>query len=595
MTSDRNLKTRVLRPVRSALTLAVLSALLLIAARPAHAQTETVLYNFTGGSDGGGPQSRLTFDRAGNLYGTTYAGGRLGYGTVFELSPNGSGGWKETVLYSFTGGADGRLPWSYVMFDRKGNLYGTTEAGGTSAYGTVFELSPVGTSWTETVLYSFAGGAGGALPENGLIMDAAGNLYGTTQGGSVGGGVFELRPSGGGWTEQAIYAANPSYYWMTAALTMDAAGNIFGASGSTVFELSPNGNGGWNPTVIHTFTGYPEDGIGAEGTPVLDPSGNLYGTTLYGGAEQYGTVYKLSHGEDGEWTEGILYSFKGAQDGAFPWGGIVLDAAGNIYGTTGGKGMYGCGTVFELVAPVGTGSYEEKVLWSFNGTDGSYLFDSLIPDSAGNLYGTASSGGSSNAGLVFELTRAAVTATTLVSSLNPSIYGQAVTWRATVTSSGSITPTGRVRFTWSGYTIGWGTLNTSGVATLTRSNLNADPYPLTAVYAGDTNNLGSTSSVLNQRVLPTTSAATITSSLNPSSLGQPVTFTAQIISPTVMPTGPVTFKAGTTVLGTAQLNGGKATFTTSALAAGSTMVTATYYGDSNIAKSSASVTQTVHQ
>jgi probable HAF family extracellular repeat protein len=185
------------------------------------------------------------------------------------------------------------------------------------------------------------------------------------------------------------------------------------------------------------------------------------------------------------------------------------------------------------------------------------------------------------------------TTTTLVSSLNPSVYGRAVNWTATVTSSDSITPTGRVRFTWSGYTIGWGTLSSSGVATLTRSNLNADPYPLTAVYAGDANNLGSTSSVLNQRVLPTTSAATITSSLNPSRLGQAVTFTAKIASLTVMPTGPVTFTAGTTVLGMAQLSGGKATFTTSALAVGSAMVTATYYGDSNIAKSSASVIQTV--
>ncbi len=157
--------------------------------------------------------------------------------------------------------------------------------------------------------------------------------------------------------------------------------------------------------------------------------------------------------------------------------------------------------------------------------------------------------------------------------------------------------TGTVTFSWQyfteTFTIGTATLNSSGVATLVKSNLNADPYPLTAVYQGDANYLGSTSSVLNQRVLPTTGAATITSSLNPSGFGQAVTFTAKIISPTVIPTGPVTFNAGTTVLGTAQLSGGKATFTTSALAAGSTMVTATYYGDSNIAKSSASVTQTV--
>jgi hypothetical protein len=185
------------------------------------------------------------------------------------------------------------------------------------------------------------------------------------------------------------------------------------------------------------------------------------------------------------------------------------------------------------------------------------------------------------------------TSTEFVSSLNPSNYGQKVTWNATVTSSGSVTPTGKVKFTWSGYTIGSATLNSSGMATLTKSSLNADTYPLTAVYSGDAANLGSTSAVLNQVVLETTSSATLTSSPNPSTQGQAVTFTAKISSPTVIPTGPVTFTAGTAVLGTAQLSGGKATLTISSLAVGSTKVTATYYGDSNIAKSSASVVQTV--
>jgi hypothetical protein len=186
------------------------------------------------------------------------------------------------------------------------------------------------------------------------------------------------------------------------------------------------------------------------------------------------------------------------------------------------------------------------------------------------------------------------TSTSLTSSLNPSTYGQKVTWTATVTSSGSITPTGKVRFTWSGNTIGSATLNTSGVVTLTRSNLNADAYPLTAVYLGDADNLASTSAVLNQVVLKTTSAATLTSSPNPSTQGQAVTFTAKVSSPTVIATGPVSFTAGKTVLGTAELSGGKAKLVISSLPVGSTKVTVTYYGDSNIAKTSASVTQTVH-
>jgi len=185
------------------------------------------------------------------------------------------------------------------------------------------------------------------------------------------------------------------------------------------------------------------------------------------------------------------------------------------------------------------------------------------------------------------------TSTSLTSSLNPSIYGQKVTWSATVTSSGSFMPTGKVRFMWSGYTIGSAALNSSGVATLTRSNLNAATYPLTAVYAGDAANLSSTSTVVNQVVLETTSKAQLTSSPNPSMQGQAVTFTATISSPTVIPTGPVTFLAGTTVLGTAQLGGGKAKLVISSLPVGSTKVTVKYNGDSNITKSSASVTQTV--
>jgi hypothetical protein len=187
------------------------------------------------------------------------------------------------------------------------------------------------------------------------------------------------------------------------------------------------------------------------------------------------------------------------------------------------------------------------------------------------------------------------TTATLASSLNPSIYGQAVTWTATVTTSGSVPPTGTVNFKW-GRNSSFGTakLNSSGVATVTKSLENADTYPLTAVYLGDTNNLGSTSTILNQVITQATSSATLTSSPNPSTQGQAVTFTATITSPTCKPTGPVTFTAGKTVLGTAQLANNKAKFTISTLAVGSTTVTATYYGNSNISSSSASVVQTVH-
>jgi uncharacterized repeat protein (TIGR03803 family) len=582
--------------IRGALTVVALSALLLVAARPVQAQTETVLYNFTGGADGFHPEASLISDGAGNLYGTTLLGGmgcpgnQYGCGVVFKISPNGGGGWKQTVLHSFSGPPDAANPFlAPLIIDKAGNLYGTTEFGGAYNWGAVYELSPVGTSWEVTILYSFTGGADGGHPATGLIMDRAGNLYGTTSEYLAPGNVFELSPSGGGWRLQVIYAAPTA-----PGLTLDAAGNIYGATASTVFELSPNGHGGWEPTVLHTFTGTPNDGYSAWGTFGLDKAGNLYGTTYVGGTYNYGTVYKLSPGASGEWTEQILHSFNG-EDGANPVAaGVAFDAAGNIYGTTGLGGSKNKGTVFEL-ATLGSAKYEYAVLWNFNGTDGFNPYCTPLLDSAGNLYGTTASGGASNAGVVFKVTGVrAVTSTTLTSSLNPSIYGQRVTFSASVTTAGALPPTGNVAFTWGGmYSIGTATLNSSGVATLTKSNLNADPYPLTAVYRGDANNLSSSSPVVNQLVLETTSAATITASPNPSTLGQAVTFSAKITSPTATPTGPVTFTAGKTVLGTGQLSGGKATFTTASLPAGSRVVTVTYNGDSNIAKSTASVTQVV--
>jgi len=386
--------------IRGALAFAVLSALL-IAALPAQAQPETVLYNFTGGSDSGYPMSRLTSDGAGNFYGTTAGGdGAGGFGTVFELSPNGSGGWNETVLYSFTGGADGSHPWySPVILDSAGNLYGTTYQGGTYGGGAVFKVDPRG---RETVLYSFCspGCFDGMSPESGVIMDSAGNLYGVNSG-----GVFELSPSGGGWTYQSIYTLY-EYSITPAGLTMDAAGNIFGVSASTVFEVSKNPYGYWDGGPIHTFTGAPKDGDTAYGTLVLDKDGNVYGTTYYGGLKNNGTVYKLSPitqgKKKGQWKEKILHSFgHGRYYGYNPFEGVVLDAVGNIYGATYDNG--GPGTVFELVAPVGKGQYKVRFLWIFTGSDG-YSPNGLILDSAGNLYGSAEYGGSSGYGVVFEVT-----------------------------------------------------------------------------------------------------------------------------------------------------------------------------------------------
>jgi uncharacterized repeat protein (TIGR03803 family) len=391
---------------RCALTLAVLSALLLIAARQAEAQTETVLYNFTGGSAGANPNSRLTLDGDGNLYGTTYDDeNEGGYGIVFELSPNSSEGWNETTLYTFTGGKDGANPdFSYVIFDNSGNLYGTTEFGGANGDGVVFELSSNGKGWKETVLHSFDSTTDGAYPVNGLIMDSKGNLYGTT------GIVFRLSQSDGGWTEQTIYNPGGALYGQAnAGLTMDSEGNIFGAGVASVFELSPNGSGGWNSTVIHTFNQVRQTGEVsiAQGPPALDKNGNIYGTTkyVYPDVENgYAEVYKISL-KKGKWgTPQVLKSFQGATRGTGPWDGVVLDAAGNIYSTTVPAGT-GWGNVFELVAPIGAGKYEEKVLLTFDSTDGFAPYGGLVLDGAGALYGTTfNGGGSGQNGVVFEVT-----------------------------------------------------------------------------------------------------------------------------------------------------------------------------------------------
>ena len=380
-------------------------SILLIGVASASAQTETVLYSFAGSPDGAVPQSSLISDGSGNFYGTTVYGGTRDLGTVFQLSPAGYGGWNETVLHSFSG-KDGAYPESSpLVFDNAGNLYGTTYYGGLSscAYGcgVVYELSPEGKRWKQTVLYRFAGGTDGSGPVGNLITDAAGNLYGTL---SQAGGVFRLTPSGNGWSEQLIYAANVP----KGGLVMDATGDLLGVTDSTVFELSPNGNGGWTSSVIHTFVGGPKDGSDPQGSLVFDRRGRLYGTTYAGGERNFGTAYMLrpDKGKNkGTWTWRIIHSFHGyPDDGSGPSAGLATN--GNFWGTTVNGGQNNDGTVFEITVTSDfiTTFYSEYILWNFNGTDGAYPAYSPILDSAGNLYGTTPGGGSSGVGVVFELT-----------------------------------------------------------------------------------------------------------------------------------------------------------------------------------------------
>jgi uncharacterized repeat protein (TIGR03803 family) len=395
---------------------------------------EKVLHNFTS-TDGANPQSGLIFDAAGNLYGTTTLGGAYNLGTVFELSPTMRGGWTEKVLHSFNlNSGDGSYPESGLIFDAAGNLYGTTLLGGTNKSGTAFELSPAqGGQWTERVLYSFGNGIDGAYPFYGsLIFDATGSLYGTTSSGGIyncqgNGGcgtVFKLTPTvGGAWAETVLYnfRNGTDGYGPESGLVLDAAGNLYGTTAfggtsncrvgqwsgcGTAFELSPAADGGWTEKVLHNFNG--PDGETPLAALIFDTAGNLYGTTEGGGSNTNdGTVFQLSPQAGGGWTESVLYSF--SQQGSGGYGPaadtLVFDAMGNLYDTVYGGGANFGGTVFELT-PTGGGPWTETVLYSFQYQTGSWA--GLIFDADGNLYGTAWYGGTDQCGqqacgTVFEL------------------------------------------------------------------------------------------------------------------------------------------------------------------------------------------------
>ena len=397
------------RPVLGA---ALVCWLVLLAIPSAQAQTLTVLHNFTGGTDGGNPVAAVTLDRAGNLYGTAHAGGlgygtafklaRRGQGWVFNLlyrfqssdgappssplvfGPNGvlygttatCGGcgppngtvftlrppaticpavscpWMETVLYRFTGGMDSRTPEGPLVFDQSGNLYGTTfgiyvrgeRPQGGYSNGAVWELVHSGGSWTINVLYGFMGGGDGANPSGGVIFDRAGNLYGTTTFGGERnwGTVFQLTPSGSGWSEQTLHSFQSGQEGLPqAGLIADQAGNLYGATflGGWVFELTSSGSG-WNFNNIYEVPGEPQSSL------TIDGQGNLYGVNP-GSGYQSGNIFELSQ-SNGVWTYTDLYDFTGGSDGSQPFGSVVLDASGNIYGTASEGGQYGYGTVWML-------------------------------------------------------------------------------------------------------------------------------------------------------------------------------------------------------------------------------------------------------
>jgi uncharacterized repeat protein (TIGR03803 family) len=417
-------------------SLAISISLVVLVASALAGSNEQVIYRFQGGSDGYNPSGNLLADNAGNLYGTTVeggTGGSCGYnengcGTVFQLKPPAHFGdpWIETVLYRFRGSGDGYYPTSALVADKNGNLYGTTAEGGFNGNGTIFELkrpfSP-GAAWTHRVLYDFQGvpsgrGDGDGSQPDGVVFDAAGNLYGATLGGgfcsefeglvNCFGSVFELAaPSepGGAWTESVLHRfgasgdSNPHD-----GVIFDNNGNLYGTTylGGAygfggVFELSaPTAPGSyWTEKALYDFNN--TDGGAPNGSLVFDSAGNLYGTTLQGGPANMGAVFELTPpaSPGGSWTETVLYSFQSNGDGNSPLANVIFDKAGNLFSTAWMGGNLRQGTVFQLTPSSSGGEWTETILHNFgSGSDGQEPNDGLIWGHDGALYGTTAQGGS---------------------------------------------------------------------------------------------------------------------------------------------------------------------------------------------------------
>ncbi len=403
--------------------LVLLAAVLMLATTaivPAQAQTFTVLYSFSGSDDGSGPSGSLVQDASGNLYGTTLSGGTYNYGVAFKLDTSNN----ETVLFNFNpGNSRGANPAYGLIMDKEGNLYGPAEAGSPKGGGLLWELSPTG---KEKVLWDFGGCLGcrkPSDPEGRLLMDASGNLYGVTALGGVKGkgpeceyygcGVVYKLDTAGKLHVLHAFTGGTDGGSPFGALLQDAQGNLYGAAITggrscpqfstlgcgTVFKLAPDGKF----TVLHTFTGG-KDGAGPYGGLVMDNAGNLYGGATVGGNSNCydgcGTLFKIS--ADGKFK--VLYTFTNAPAG-YPVGNLVMDDKGNLYGETGGTNTNSFyGTVFEL-----SSAGKMKVLHVLNGSpDGADPAGGLIRDSADNLYGVAYQGGTGcldvGCGTVFKVT-----------------------------------------------------------------------------------------------------------------------------------------------------------------------------------------------
>jgi uncharacterized repeat protein (TIGR03803 family) len=381
----------------------------------ATAATTKVIFSF-GENEGEYADTDLETDSAGNIYGTTVLGGDFGGGTVFQLSHT-TNGWVHTVLYSFTGGADGGEPYKGVTLDREGNLYGTAVTGGSGSCeggcGVAYKLTNSGGIWTQTVIHAFTGGDDGAGPGARLTVGRNGNIYGMAPtGGAYGlGTIYKIQQGqSGAWILKVIHAFTGGADGSTgsAGRMILRNGHLYGAatSGGTygsgvIFELTPSG-GEWNFRTLYSFKGQP-DGSFPYGALLFDASGRIYGTTYYGGAHNIGAVYKLSPRPIGEWGEKVLYSFRGGSDGNSPISNLIFDGAGNLYGTT-SEGGLGSGTIFKL-SPVSGDQWTETVVHRFRGPpDGAFSYNGMVVDRFGNFYGATVHGGDNDDGSIYRFT-----------------------------------------------------------------------------------------------------------------------------------------------------------------------------------------------
>src|SRR6266542_768058 len=319
---------------------------------------------------------------------------------VFVLSMATAAATTTNVIFSFAED-EGEYADTDLETDSAGNIYGTTVLGGDFGSGTVFKLSPSPTGWEHTVLYSFTSGADGGEPYKGVTLDREGNLYGTavTGGsGSCGGGcgvVYKLTNSGGTWTQTVIHA-------FTGGEDGSGPGARVTYGSGVVFELAPRGVGEWNFRTIYSFRSQP-DGSFPYGALLFDRLGNIYGTTYYGGANGIGAVYQLSPRPVGEWNESVLYSFQEGTDGNSPIGNLVSDSVGNLYGTT-SEGGLGSGTIFKL-SPIGSSQWVETVVHPFEGPpDGAFAYNGMVVDGFGNFYGATVHGGDNDDGAIYQFT-----------------------------------------------------------------------------------------------------------------------------------------------------------------------------------------------